>query len=248
MTNNSKADTAIALYNNWAFDKSCLQRILQQDLKDKPRGEKEDVVFELQKLLEHMMEAFDLSNQDQLFDFIKSHTDFWYGIDFMQLQQILVFVDREMWGTEYRKKQINRFLTITNQAVEYLIKKQYLPDAKLDELNSRTKDISKYEMHKNTSKAAKIKREMETAVEEEAYQRIKSKFANEGMQMFVDPDYPNHKPKYADKIAFIMDYGTLVYQDGKKCNLGKRLAMRFYIRLMEENGITVKQNAKKKRP
>lgn len=246
MTNNSKASTATSLYNNWAFDKKCLHRILHKDLQNKPRGENEDIVFGIQKLLLHIKAAFDLDNEDQLFEFIKSRTDFENGIDFMHLKQIIVVADRQMWGTEHSKKQRNRFLMTAHQAVQYLIEQKYLPDAQLDELNSRTKDINRRAVQQNSSKAANIKREKDKAAEEEAYQRIKLKYASEGMQMFVDPDYPNHKPKYADKIMVIQDYGTLVYPDNSKYALGKRLAMRFYRRLMEENGINLKQNAKKK--
>ena len=243
----SKSDTKKTTYNNWAFDKKCLQRILNQDLQNKPRGENEDTVFEIQKLLWHLMAAFDLDNEDQLFEFIKSRTDFEKGIDFMQLQQMLVLIDRKMWGTEHSKKQRNRFLMTTHQVVQYLIEQKYLPDAQQDELTSRAKDINRRAIQQNSSKAANTKRKKDKAVEEDAYQRIKLKYANEGISMFVDPDYPNRKVKYSDKIAVIQEYGTLVYPNGKQSDLGKRLAMRFYRRLMEENDINLKQNAKKKR-
>lgn len=58
-----ESDLGKIVYNNWAFDKSCLQRVLGQDLQNKPRGENEDVVFQVQILLHHMMEAFDLSGE-----------------------------------------------------------------------------------------------------------------------------------------------------------------------------------------
>lgn len=233
-------------YNNWAFDKGCLQRVLRQNLQNTPRGENEDIVFQTQKLLWHIMAAFDLANEDQLFDFIKSHTDFEFGIDFMQLQQMLVLVDRQLWGTEYSKKQRNRFLMTAHQATQYLIEQKYLPDAQSDELASRANEISRYALHKKTSMAATTKVKIDKAVQEETYQRIKLKYANEGESMFVDPDYPNRKVKYSDKIAVIQEYGTLIYPDGKQRDLGKALARQFYTQLMEDNGVKLKQNAKKK--
>lgn len=257
MTNNSKtklneSGNGGQQYINWAFDLDCMQTVLHFDLENKQMGMVETEIANAQRILNYAMVAFKLTTEMQLFEFIKSQCGLVCGIDFMQLQQNLVWVYGLIkYGVNrvkptYSQYQRDRFFSDTLQSLEHIINKQYLPDLKPDDLTNHAEDISKYEMHKNMSKAAKIKREMEKVVEEEAYQRIKSKFANEGMQMFVDPNCPNHKPKYADKIAVIMDFGTLVYPDGKTRNLGKRLAMQFYIRLMEENGITLKQNAKKK--
>lgn len=229
-----ESDLGKIVYNNWAFDKSCLQRVLGQDLQNKPRGENEDVVFQVQILLHHMMEAFDLSDEDELFDFIKSHTDFEYGIDFMQLQQMLVSVDRQMWGTEYAKKQRNRFLDTAYQAVQYLINKEYLPDAQPDELKNRAKDIYKRAIHKNASDASKRRWEQDELVMGAAFQFFKEEYEKHGTALLVNPATPGKKPTRRDIIAAILDKCTLEYPDGTTKFLGRERAIQLYRRFKKE--------------
>ncbi len=242
-------------YVNWAFTIVCVQTILSYNPEDKPSGMVETEIVNAKKVLNYAMEAFNLPTVAHLFDFIKSQSGVVSGIDFMQLQQNLVWVCYQIntGGKPVRAKRMGsyyqraRFFADTLQILEHLINKQYLPDVQPDDLTNHAKDISKYEMHKKASKAAKAKQEKDQAVVEEAYQRIKLKFANEGVQMFVDPECPDSQPQYPDKVAVIQDYGTLVYPDGKQRDLGKDLARKFYNRLMEENGIKLKQNALKKK-
>ena len=258
MTNNSKtklneSGNGGQQYINWAFDLDCMQTVLHFDLENKQMGMVETEIANAQRILNYAMVAFKLTTEMQLFEFIKSQCGLVCGIDFMQLQQNLVWVYGLIkYGVNrvkptYSQYQRDRFFSNTLQSLEHIINKQYLPDLKPDDLTNHAEDISKYEMHKKASKAAKAKQEKDQAVVEEAYQRIKLKFANEGVQMFVDPECPDSQPQYPDKVSVIQDYGTLVYPDGKQRDLGKDLARKFYNRLMEENGIKLKQNALKKK-